>query len=143
MICMSSGVFVIRKDGKLVEMRQTEYNSENVLQELLARYPNLLAGNLIDDSNPRKWLLIQREYGIPDKDEASDRWALDHLFLDQDGVPTLVEVKRSSDTRLRRQVVGQMLDYAANALHYWDATRIQACYEERCKAISKWQYWSN
>ena len=28
--------------------------------------------------------------------------------------PTLVEVKRSSDTRIRREVVGQMLDYAAN-----------------------------
>lgn len=39
---------------------------------------------------------------------------LDHLFVDQDGVLTLVEVKRSSDTRIRREVVGQMLDYAAN-----------------------------
>jgi hypothetical protein len=29
-----------------------------------------------------------------------------------------VEVKRSTDTRLRREVVGQMLDYAANAVVY-------------------------
>jgi hypothetical protein len=34
--------------------------------------------------------------------------------FDQNAVPTLVEVKRSSDTRIRREVVGQMLDYAAN-----------------------------
>jgi hypothetical protein len=31
-------------------------------------------------------------------------------------VPTLLEVKRSSDTRIRREVVGQMLDYAANGV---------------------------
>jgi hypothetical protein len=42
-------------------------------------------------------------------------------FVDQDAVPTFVEVKRSSDTRLRREVVGQMLDYAANASAHWDA----------------------
>jgi len=29
-------------------------------------------------------------------------WALDHLLLDQDAIPTLVEVKRSSDTRIRK-----------------------------------------
>ena len=44
---------------------------------------------------------------------------MDHLFLDQDAIPTLIEVKRSSDTRIRREVVGQMLDYAANAVVYW------------------------
>ena len=43
---------------------------------------------------------------------------LDHLFLDQDGIPTIVETKRSSDNRLRREVVAQMLDYASNALIY-------------------------
>ena len=43
---------------------------------------------------------------------------LDHLFLDQDGVPTIVETKRSSDNRLRKEVVAQMLDYASNALIY-------------------------
>jgi hypothetical protein len=34
--------------------------------------------------------------------------------VDEAGVPTLVEVKRSSDTRARREVVARMLDYAAN-----------------------------
>src|SRR5262249_3604083 len=31
-------------------------------------------------------------------------WSVDHLFLDQDAVRTLVEVKRGSDTRIRREV---------------------------------------
>jgi len=42
--------------------------------------------------------------------------SLDHLFLDEAGVPTLVEVKRSSDTRARREMVAQMLDYFNNEL---------------------------
>ena len=132
---MSSGVFVIKQDGSLVEMLHSEYDSEDMLQDLIAQYPNLLAGKLIDDSNPRKWLLISREYGIPDKNESYDRWSLDHLFLDQDGVPTLVEVKRSTDTRIRREVVGQMLEYAANAVQYWDINRVVASFEARCSEL--------
>lgn len=45
-----------------------------------------------------------------------------------------MEVKRSSDTRLRREVVGQMLDYAANAVAYWPVERIQQAFEARCAA---------
>jgi hypothetical protein len=63
--------------------------------------------------------------GVPDRENSSDRWSLDRLFLDQDGIPTLVEVKRSTDTRLRREVIGQMLDYAANAVQYWPVEKIQ------------------
>ena len=55
---------------------------------------------------------------IQDGEQGSDRWSFDHLFLDQDNVPTLVEVERSSDTRVRRDIRGQLLDYAAKALVY-------------------------
>lgn len=63
---------------------------------------------------------------VPHGDGASDRWSVDHLLLDQHGVPTLVEVKRSSDTRIRREVVGQLLEYAANVDVYWPSDRIRA-----------------
>jgi hypothetical protein len=53
------------------------------------------------------------------------------LFLDQDAIPTLIEVKRSSDTRIRREVIGQILDYAANAVVYWPVEAIRARFEER------------
>jgi len=53
--------------------------------------------------------------------------------LDQDGVPTLVEVKRRADTRIRREVVGQMLDYAANAVVHWPVETIRAALERRCE----------
>jgi hypothetical protein len=56
---------------------------------------------------------------VPDPVSQLDRWSLDHLYLDQDAIPTFVECKRSSDTRARREVVAQMLDYAANGLTHW------------------------
>jgi hypothetical protein len=78
-------------------------------------------------------LLISREVGIPEQEQGGSRWALDHLFLDQDGVPTLVEVKRGSDPRTRREVVGQMLDYAANSVLYWTPDALQGWLEKRCE----------
>lgn len=110
-------------------MREQPYDSEDLLQKLLADHPALLAGEQIDRRAPRRWLLIRREAGVPSAQDASDRWSSDHLFLDQDGVPTIVEVKRSSDTRIRREVVGQMLDYAANAVVYWPLERIRSMFE--------------
>src|SRR5262249_49565633 len=87
----------------------------------------------MDGAAPRRWLLISREMGVPSEEEGGGRWSLDHLFLDQDAIPTLVEVKRSSDTRIRREVVGQMLDYAANAVVYWPVEAIRARFEEGCR----------
>jgi hypothetical protein len=92
-------------------------------------YPNLLAGDQMDASQPRRWLLVSRERGVPAEQGGGYRWAVDHLFLDQDAIPTIVEVKRSTDTRIRREVVGQMLDYAANAVVYWPVETIRAEFE--------------
>jgi hypothetical protein len=78
--------------------------------------------------------LVSREAGVPMREEGSDQLSLDHLFLDQDAIPTLVEVKRSSDTRIRREVVGQMLDYASNAVAYWTEASLRARFEARCEA---------
>jgi hypothetical protein len=115
-------------------MREQAYDWEALLQEWLARYPHLLVGGQIDPAQPRRWLPITREASVPSEEGVSGRWAVAHLFFDQDAVPTLVEVKRSSDTRLRREVVGQMLDYAANAVAYWPVERIRAQFEATCQA---------
>jgi hypothetical protein len=130
---MNGGIFLIQQGGELVEMTEQPYDTEDVLQDLLAKYPNLLAGDQMDPGKPRRWLLVSREMGVPDEEDGADRWSLDHLFLDQDAVPTLIEVKRSSDTRIRREVVGQMLDYAANAVIYWPVEAIRARFDQTCQ----------
>ena len=119
-------IFLVSSEGKLERVPYRRYESEVLLQHLVERHPEILVGEQIDPDNPPRWLLIDREAGIPDREGGSDRWAIDHLLLDQNGRPTFVEVKRSSDTRIRRELVGQMLDYAANAKSYWPEDRIRA-----------------
>ena len=120
---MPGSIFILHDDGNLEEMKETPYDSEAILQRLLADYSNLLAGDQIDPNNPRRWLLVSREmHGLGD--EGNDRGYLDHLFLDQDAVPKLVEVKRSENAQIRREVVGQMLDSAANGVAFWSADDI-------------------
>jgi hypothetical protein len=115
-----SKIFLVADDAdSLTQMTETTYITEGVLQSFLARYPDLLPGDQINPDNPRRWLLVTREMGVPGAETETGRWSLDHLFLDQDGIPTFVECKRSTDTRARREVVAQMLDYAANGVEYW------------------------
>ncbi|MEA3350785.1 MAG: hypothetical protein U9Q82_09210 [Chloroflexota bacterium] len=129
---MTSGIFIIQNNDQLIELDEKEYDSELVLQKLLTKHPGLLAGKQIDSNSPRRWLLITREMTIPFEEGGREWMSLDHLFLDQDAIPTLVEVKRSSDTRIRREVVGQMLDYAANAVVYWPLETIRARFYANC-----------
>jgi hypothetical protein len=112
-------IFLVEGKRKLTPMIESSYVTEDDLQALLADYPDLLPGDQIDLENPRRWLLVAREVAVPGSEDDNGRWSLDHLFLDQDGTPTFVECKRSSDTRSRREVVAQMLDYAANGISYW------------------------
>ena len=115
----TDGIFLITQDDRMVEMTAAPFISEDDLQDLLARHSSLLAGGQITPGAPRRWLLISREMGLPGEEGGSDTFSVDHLFVDQDAIPTIVEVKRSSDTRIRREVVGQMLDYAANGVRNW------------------------
>src|SRR5687767_5131937 len=129
---MNAGIFLIQDNEQLIEMTEQTYESEKLLQTWLAQYPALLVGNQIDAKEPKRFLLIEQECGVPAREAGSDRWSIDHLFIDQDAIPTIVEVKRSSDTRIRREVVGQMLDYAANAVVYLPIESLRAQFESNC-----------
>ena len=106
------------------------FDREDKLQELIAEHPELIDGEQMRPGDALRWILVKREMGIADVPEAANRWSIDHLLIDQEGVPTLVEVKRSSDTRARRAVVGQMLDYAAHASETWSSGAIREAYEQ-------------
>jgi hypothetical protein len=101
-------------------MKLTDYRDEADLQTLIARHPKLLASCTAaapDDELPL--LLVKREMSVRDREDGNDKWSIDHLYVDQQGVPTLVEVKRSKNPDIRRALVGQLLDYAANGAAYW------------------------
>ena len=124
---MTSGAVIILGQGvpHPAGMNASDYQTEDAMQNDLASYPDLLPGDQINEANPRRWLLVKREMGVPDAKAAQDRWSLDHLFLDQDGIPTFVECKRAVNTQVRREVIAQMLDYAANGLAYWRIDHIK------------------
>ncbi len=110
----SSSTLFLREGPELVALSGEPYETEDVLQQLLARYPDLLPGGEMNPQDPRRFILVKREASVAGMQ-------LDHLFLDQDAVPTLVETKRSTNTQARREVVAQMLDYAANVAGEWSA----------------------
>lgn len=129
---MHDDVIFIRRGIDLVSLAAAPYEAEAVLQELLEHHPQLLAGYQMSRGDPRRFLLVRREAPIADHEGGGGRWSIDHVFLDQDGIPTLVEVKRSSDARIRREVVGQMLDYAANGVRYWEEGALRHLFERTC-----------
>jgi len=124
---MGSGIF-LRDGDSLTEMQSTTVLLEDELQQLLAQFPELLG---LRPNEPVRLVLVEREAGLPSSPDGAARWSIDHLFLDQDGVPTIVEVKRGDNTQIRREVVGQMLDYAANAIAFWPVETIRAKFEAK------------
>jgi len=130
---MSDTIF-LRRGDTLTPLHRTDFGSEADIQLLLSKYPDLLSGQQINPDDPRRWLLVAREMGVPSAEGDMDEFRLDHLFVDQDAVPTLVEVKGSWNTELRREVIGQMLDYASRAVAFWTADRLADRFSTRCSA---------
>ncbi len=127
---MAERIYNKTETGSLDPLLEERFSNEDELQALIAEHPELLDGEQIRPGDPRRWLLITREKGIADSSESGARWSVDHLIVDQDAVPTLVEVKRGSNSEIRRTIVGQMLDYAANAPQTWTAEELRQTFEE-------------
>jgi hypothetical protein len=118
--------YIVNEDGSTSMMQQVRCRDEDRdLQTLLEKNHALLAGDQISPDDPRRWLLVKREMPVPDPNSGEDRWSIDFFFVDQGGMPTFVECKRYYDTRSRREIVGQMLEYAANGAFYWSKEDIR------------------
>ena len=129
---MAQGIlYMVDADGGLRRMAPSAPASEDVMQALVAQYPELITDGDGD------LLLIKREQSIADSGEGNGRWSLDHLFVTRQGVPVLVELKRAVDTRIRREVVGQLLDYAANGTAYWQGGRIAEAFAATARGLDQ------
>ena len=120
---MAEKIYIRNASGQLEPLAEKPFTTEDVLQQLIANHPELLSGEQIRPDDPLRWILIKREMQI-------EGWAVDHLLLDQHARPTLVEVKRGSNREIRRNIVGQMLDYAATASSVWADHKIRQVFEE-------------
>jgi len=120
---MAEKIYIRNASGELEPLTEKEFETEELLQKLIGEHPELLGGDQMRPDDPRRWILIRREMPI-------EGWAVDHLLLDQDALPTLVEVKRGSNRQVRREIVGQMLDYAATAATVWSERNIRQVFED-------------
>lgn len=93
---------------------------EDALQTLIESEPNLLNGRQMEpgSNDPPRFALLRREMPVGD-------WSVDHLLVDQRAVLTLVETKLVQNRESRRDVIGQILEYAANAERSWGAGRLR------------------
>ena len=123
---MAEKIYIRNAAGDLEPLAEERFETEDLLQELIGQHPELLAGDQMQPGDPLRWILIRREMPI-------EGWAVDHLLLDQNAQPTLVEVKRGESRRIRRTVVGQMLDYAATAAGVWSGDGMRQAFEEDAK----------
>ncbi len=128
-------VYKVNPDGTTIPMKKVYCSDEaRELQDLLEKNLNLLPGDQVHPEDPRRWLLVKREMPVPDPGSGQARWVVDFMLLDQSAIPTFVECKRFADTRARREVIGQMLEYAANGHHYWDGDTFRRFAEQSAQA---------
>jgi hypothetical protein len=59
------GGIYTRQGGDLIALTETPYETEDVLQALLADHPGLRAGDELGDT-PRRWVLLSREVRVAD-----------------------------------------------------------------------------
>ena len=130
---MPERIYTSADDGRLEALEETPFSSEDEIQALIAEHPELLDGEQIRPGDARRWILVTREKGIAPLSDAAARWAVDHLIIDQDAVPTLVELKRSQNPEIRRTIIGQLLEYAAHASETWTANELRDAFESRAE----------
>jgi hypothetical protein len=94
-----TGLLIRQGDGSWLEPTDAGYALESELQEILASYPELIPGVSAAAKTCREF---QSEAG-----------PADIIVVDSTGELTLVECKLASNPQIRREVVGQMFDYAS------------------------------
>jgi hypothetical protein len=64
-VMMKDQIFLLNSESKLVELNESDFIDEAQFQKLLEDYPSLISGSQINPDNPRRWILISREVGVP------------------------------------------------------------------------------
>ena len=134
---MAASFFHIDRDGSLSAMRETGFESEDQIRQLLANHPEVLARDATAGETPRRWFAMARQDPPPvapserNGEASGGNSPISHLYVDQDGAPALVEVKLRADPREARDVVGRIIEHAANAKTLWPIDQLRAAFVSR------------
>jgi len=84
---------------------KVKFTEEGKLQDYLEKYPSLIPlSEIVEGASDL--LCIGREVSVPSG-------AVDLLFIDKDGLLTIVETKLVKNPGIRREVIGQIIEYAS------------------------------
>ncbi|MGB9693379.1 MAG: hypothetical protein ACPLYF_00885, partial [Fervidobacterium sp.] len=101
---------------KLTATNERRLEKEEVFHKHLERFPEIIA-EALDPDSPRKFIVLKKEAGVTGG-------SIDLLLLDQNYVLMVVEVKRAESIDLRRKIIGQGIEYAANLVIEWTTGEI-------------------
>lgn len=100
---MAKILLIEGENTKVVE--KTKFTEEGKLQDYLEKYPPLIPlAEIVEGASDL--LCIGREVG-------AGSGAVDLLFIDKDGLLTVVETKLAKNPEARRTVIGQIIEYAS------------------------------
>lgn len=97
-------------DGKDHAVSKERFTDESELQGYLRKYPDLIPLEEIMDDAPRL-VCIGEEVETPGG-------FIDLLFIDENGILTIVETKLARNPEVRRKVIGQIMEYASHVSNW-------------------------
>ena len=106
-------LFIV-EGAKTHTLEPLSFDNEKVLQDILESFPKVIALNDLGVAEP--FLIIGREVATP-------AGYIDVLCIDGDGVLTVIETKLARNSQIRREVVGQVLEYVAQ-VSKWRAQEV-------------------
>jgi hypothetical protein len=107
---------MVVRGGKPQMVEAEAFESEAILQGYLETFPSLIPLEGVQE-HPAPLLVIGREVSVPPG-------SIDLLLIDTEGVLTIVETKMARNPESRRQVMGQILEYASY-ISRWGAADIE------------------
>jgi len=99
------GKILVIEDGKAIPIDKSKFTEEGKLQDYLENYTSLIPLSDISEDAP-DLICIGREVG-------AGPGAIDLLCIDKDGVLTIIETKLRKNRESRREVIGQVIEYAS------------------------------
>lgn len=101
---------LVRKKGEMTwtKVSEREFENEAALQNILYQSPEIIP----TEENMKPKIFI-KEAGLPGSGNT------DLIGIDENGGVTIIECKLATNTEIRRQVIGQVLEYAA---YLWQMT---------------------
>ena len=113
--------------GKWTQVKEHKFENESALQNILYNSPEIIPIEKLGE-NLLQPIVFIKEAGLPGSGNT------DLIGIDEQGGITIIECKLAVNREIRRQVIGQVLEYAA---YLWQMTYDQ--FENVCRKAEGWE----